>query len=95
MLGTIGYLDLDNTTSYRPEHYCASCDSAKLQTGTYRVAVANYNAAEGRLATVKISSWNDGVVGTKSVTLGAVTGSVPTYYLFNVIVAKYTLTGKY
>ena len=46
MLGTSGYLDVDNTTANGPEHYFASCDSTKLQTGTYRVAVANYKAAD-------------------------------------------------
>lgn len=95
MLGTTGYLDVDNTTANGPEHYFASCDSTKLQTGTYQVAVANYNAADGRIATVQIASWNDGVLGTKSVILGAATGDVPSYTLFNVIVTKNTQTGKY
>jgi hypothetical protein len=95
MTGTSGYLDVDNTTSYGPEHYYASCDSSKLQTGTYRVSVANYARATGRTATVQIASFYDGVLNTKSVTLGAETGSTPSENLFNVVVSKNSSTGKY
>lgn len=93
--GASGYLDLDNTVSYGPEHYYASCDSTKLQAGTYQIAIANYNGADGRTATVQIASWNEGVLGTKSVTLGGTTGDNPAYSLFNVVVTKNEQTGKY
>ena len=44
--GTSGYLDLDDVTSYGPEHYFVSCDT--IETGTYRFGVNYYygNAAE-------------------------------------------------
>ncbi len=86
--GDSGYLDVDNTTSYGPEHYFASCESDKLQVGTYKVSVANYSDAEGRRATVQIDSSQNGVLGTKEVTLGAETGDDPAYDLFNVTVSK-------
>lgn len=95
MTGNSGYLDVDNTEANGPEHYYASCDADKLRTGTYRIAVANYAEAQGRTATVQIASWNEGVLGTKSVTLGAETGDYPPYTLFNVIVSKDEQTGKY
>ncbi|WP_240154269.1 hypothetical protein [Comamonas sp. Tr-654] len=95
MRGASGYLDVDNTVAYGPEHYYASCDSARLQEGTYRVAIANYARAAGRVATVQVASWDDGVLGTKSVTLGAATGDNPVYAMFNVVVSKNAQNGKY
>lgn len=95
MRGASGYLDVDNTVAYGPEHYYASCDSARLQEGTYRVAIANYARAAGRVATVQVASWDDGVLGTRSVTLGAATGDNPVYAMFNVVVSKNAQSGKY
>lgn len=93
--GTTGYLDVDNTSANGPEHYYASCDATNLQTGTYTVSVANFSGSDGRTATVQIASWSDGVLGTKFVTLGTATGSNPTYTMFNVVISKDALTGRY
>lgn len=93
--GVSGYLDVDNTAANGPEHYYASCDSSKLQAGTYRIAIANFARAEARTATVQVASWSDGVLGTKSVTLGGATGNNPAYSMFNVVVTKNDQTGKY
>ncbi|MGR5148761.1 YfaP family protein [Photobacterium alginatilyticum] len=93
--GTTGYLDVDNTTANGPEHYFASCDVNKLQTGTYRVSVANYSRADSRTATVQVSSWKDGALGTKSVVLGEPTGSNPSVTMFNVNVDINQNTGSY
>jgi hypothetical protein len=95
MQGTSGYLDIDNTVADGPEHYYASCDSTALQTGTYRIAVANYDRADGRTATVQIASWNDGVLGTKSVILDEAAGDNPDFTMFNVVVSKDTKSGEY
>ncbi len=95
MTGNSGYLDVDNTEANGPEHYYASCDATKLRTGTYSIKVANYERAQGRTATVQIASWNEGVLGTKSVILGAETGDNPSDTLFNVVVTKDEQTGKY
>lgn len=86
-MGVSGYLDVDNTSAFGPEHYYASCDDALLQDGTYAVSVANYSGAQGRTAHVQISSIF-GVLDTKSVTLGAPTGSTPDKPLFTVKVEK-------
>ena len=93
--GNSGYLDVDNVVANGPEHYFASCDSSILQTGNYQIGVANYARADGRTATVQISSKIDGVLGTKSTVLGTPTGSTPSVTLFNVIVKKDQLTGKF
>lgn len=93
--GASGYLDFDNTVANGPEHYYASCDSTRLRVGTYRIAVANYARATGRTATVQIASWKDGVLGTKSVTLGGETRDNPAFSLFNVVVSRNAQTGKY
>ncbi|MFT6908412.1 MAG: hypothetical protein ACJAS1_005113 [Oleiphilaceae bacterium] len=93
--GVSGYLDVDNTVANGPEHYYATCDSSQLQTGVYQISIANYNAADGKTATVQIASWNDGVLGTKSVVLGSSTGDDPVYSLFSVEVTKNDDTNKY
>ncbi len=93
--GASGYLDVDNIRADGPEHYYASCDVNKLQIGTYKIAVANFARAEGKTATVQVASWNDGVLGTKSVTLGPATGDNANYDLFNVKISKNATTGKY
>jgi hypothetical protein len=41
--GSLGYLDVDNTSADGPEHYFAACDSDAL-TGTFLVGVTNYAA---------------------------------------------------
>lgn len=84
--GASGYLDVDNTSGFGPEHYYATCDPQQLQAGTYLVSVANYAGATGRTATVQVASWQDGALGTRQVVLGAPTGSTPVYSLFRVIV---------
>jgi hypothetical protein len=92
--GHAGYLDVDNTSANGPEHYYASCDASVLQTGDYQIAVANYAAADGRRATVQIASYQDGVLGTKSVVLGAPTGDSPSATLFTVHVTR-DANGRY
>ena len=95
MDGVSGYLDVDNVQGYGPEHYYASCSSSALQPGNYQIAVANYAGADNRTATVQIASWADGVLGTRSVTLGAETGDIPSATLFTVVVTKNADTGRY
>ncbi len=93
--GTTGYLDVDNTTQYGPEHYYASCDASKIQTGTYTFKVANYYGATGRVARLQLSSDAGGVLGTVSTTLGAATGSNPSVQMLSVNVTKDPVTGVF
>jgi hypothetical protein len=86
--GDSGYLDVDNTVSYGPEHYYATCDANALQTGTYKVGIANYSGATGKGASVQISSDFDGVLATEEVELGEPTGKSVGYRLFNVSVTR-------
>ncbi|EEZ01012.1 hypothetical protein VOA_003464 [Vibrio sp. RC586] len=95
LTGSTGYLDVDNTVANGPEHYFASCDINKLQTGVYTISVANYSRAEGRTATIQLSSWRDGVLGTRTVQLGSATGSTPSHTLFKVNVSNDATTGAY
>lgn len=95
MQGTSGRLDVDNTVANGPEHYYASCDASTLQTGAYQVAVANYSGASGRTATVQIASAADGVLGTRSVTLGPDTGDSPGAPLFTVLITQDQETGRF
>ena len=93
--GASGFLDINNTEANGPEHYYATCDTNTLQTGTYQIHIANYDAADGKTATVQIASLNDGVLGTKSVVLGKSTGDNPGYLIFNVEVTKNEDTNKF
>jgi hypothetical protein len=92
--GAAGYLDVDNVVANGPEHYYASCDSTKLQEGTYTISVANYRADSGKVATVQIAT-AQGVLGTSSATLGTATGDTPTAQMFKVKVKKNTQTGRF
>ena len=93
--GDAGLLDVDNTVAEGPEHYYATCDNARLKEGTYTFSLANYELAEGRNATLQIASWNDGVLGTKSVPLGGATGDDPAHDMFSVVVQKDPETGRF
>jgi hypothetical protein len=96
--GSAGFLDVDNVTANGPEHYFASCDEAKLQTGTYGIGLNNYARAAGRVATVQISSSRDGVIATRQMTMGADRGSAGNsapIRIFNVTVAKNPESGEY
>lgn len=52
--GTSGYLDLDDTSSYGPEHYYVSCNS--LEIGTYTVGINYYNGSAPETALIQISA---------------------------------------
>lgn len=93
--GASGYLDVDNTQGFGPEHYFESCDKTKLSTGVYNISLANYARAEGRKATLQISSDAAGVLGTKSVVMGGETRDTPTFDMFNVRVSQDPDTLKY
>jgi len=54
--GSSGYLDVDNTYGYGPEHYYATKTFKKLQEGNYTVDVNNFCGSEERVATVQFSS---------------------------------------
>ena len=94
LVGHSGYLDYDNTVAFGPEHYYATCNKPELQVGKYTFALANYNRATGRTATLQIASNKDGVLGTRSAVMGPVTGDTPDAPLFTVQVSVDSL-GKY
>lgn len=52
--GAAGYLDLDDTSAYGPEHYFTDC--ANVVTGTYVIAVNYYRGSAGETATVTIAT---------------------------------------
>ncbi len=54
MEGYAGYLDLDDVTSYGPEHYYVACET--LETGTYSVGVNYYEGYGTETAQVQIST---------------------------------------
>jgi hypothetical protein len=93
-IGQAGYLDVDNIQANGPEHYYASCDASKIEEGSYSIAVANYSNADGKAATVQIAA-EQGVLGTKTVILGAITGNTPSATMFTVKVKKNITTGNF
>jgi len=92
--GRAGYLDVDNVDGFGPEHYFASFDPNQLETGIYRIAVANYARATGRRASVQIASAADGVLGTRQKVLGEPTQAQPSVTLFRVEV-RLDSSGQY
>jgi hypothetical protein len=73
--GLDGFLDVDNTVAFGPEHYYASCDPGVLQAGTYSIGINDYSGGAGRTATVQVSSSRDGVLLTTSLPVGPARGS--------------------
>jgi len=71
MYGTSGYLDVDDITSYGPEHYYVSCET--LQTGTYQIGV-NYYWGDG-IETARIQVNAGQIVRNYSISLSTVVGS--------------------
>jgi hypothetical protein len=74
--GASGVLDVDTTTASGPEHFYATCNSAKLIAGDYRIGINNYHGATGRTATVQVASWRDGILSTQQLSVGAERGSL-------------------
>ncbi|MDX5984938.1 hypothetical protein SIL82_11755 [Sphingomonas echinoides] len=96
--GVSGFLDVDNVNANGPEHYYATCDPARLQTGTYRFSINNFARATGRTATVQIASYNDGPLLTKDLDVGpekGAAGNDSPIFVASVLVSKNATTGKY
>jgi len=70
--GISGFLDLDDVTSFGPEHYFVSCDT--LEEGTYRVGVNYYWGSNPETARVQITT-ADGRTQTTQKTLSIAVGS--------------------
>jgi len=83
--GNVGFLDLDNTKANGPEHYYASCDKTKLQTGIYQIGVANFRNANGRIATVWVMDKLGNIKKTNKIKLAEETG-INSINLLNVMV---------
>ncbi|WP_417763323.1 YfaP family protein [Shewanella sp.] len=72
--GVTGTLDVDNRVGEGPEHYFASCDVNKLQTGRYTVSLNNYDGADGRNAVVQAYFYKTGVLATHEIEVGEARG---------------------
>lgn len=70
--GISGYLDLDETTSYGPEHYYVACET--LETGVYSVGVNYFSGSGPETAQVQVST-GDGNTRTYSQSLTTAVGS--------------------
>ncbi|WP_428423116.1 hypothetical protein [Methylibium sp.] len=90
--GASGDLDTDNTVADGPEHYTASCAAARMQEGVYTVGIANYSRADGRTATLQLSTLSR-TYDAVSRTLGAATGDSSST-VFKVRVAKDPVTSE-
>jgi len=52
--GISGFLDLDDVTSFGPEHYFVSCDT--VETGTYRFGVNYYSGSSSETGTLTLQT---------------------------------------
>ena len=94
-VGRSGYLDVDNTISFGPEHFVALCDPSSLATGVYTISVANYRGADGKVATIQVATWNNGVIATRSTVLEGDSGSTSSRALFKINISYNSTTEKY
>ena len=76
LAGNSGFLDVDNRISNGPEHYYATCNANKIETGVYRFGINNYSSATGRTATLQISFAQGGQPLTKQLDVGPERGSL-------------------
>ena len=85
--GSLGFLDVDNTSGFGPEHYYAACSAAAVG-GSFLVGVTNYAAPAGTTATVQLSS--SSFIGEPvALDVGSATrSSSMTYQLFRVEVTR-------
>lgn len=72
--GPVGYLDVDNTQGFGPEHYFANCDSDILEEGVYTIGLNNYAAPDGITASVQISTPQTPDIVTKQLQMGSARG---------------------
>lgn len=87
--GDAGYLDVDNTWSYGPEHYYASCEEERIREGVYSIGANNHSRGNGRVATVHLSTYSGGALSSKSIPVGNSCGSnCDIKHFFNVKLMK-------
>jgi hypothetical protein len=97
-IGDSGFLDVDNVVANGPEHYFATCDASRLQTGTYTIGINNFARATGRTATVQAASLLDGELLTVVQGVGPERGSSGNgspIVIMMVTVTKDQTTGEY
>lgn len=92
--GQSGRMAFSNRTGYTQNKYIANCDTNQLAEGKYSFSLANYGDAQGSMATLQIASNAEGVLGTRTVTMGPATLSTPNIKVLDVIVAKDQRTGR-
>lgn len=95
-VGASGFLDLDDTTSYGPEHYYVGCDS--LEEGTYRVGVNYYYGQTAENAKVQIKINGMATRTFEKYLPGWVGSSGDSYggnFVANINVSKDGYTGEY
>lgn len=86
--GVSGYLDLDDTTSYGPEHYFVSCSS--LEAGTYSVGVNYFRGSLPETAQIQIKAG----LSVRTFTRNLPTMRGPEWDGSPVSVANITVTGN-
>ena len=65
-----GYLDIDNTKGYGPEHYYFRYKRGMPEKLAFKVSIVNYMGARGRQATIQVASGAEGEIFSSTVDLG-------------------------
>ena len=92
--GQSGRMAFINRTGNTQDQYIANCDTTQLAEGKYSFSLANYGGAQGSSASVQIASNAEGVLGTRTVTMGPATLTTPSIKVLDVTVAKDPRTGR-
>ncbi|MHB8949564.1 MAG: hypothetical protein ACYC4S_10940 [Rhodoferax sp.] len=92
--GQSGRMAFINRTGNTQDQYIANCDTTQLAEGKYSFSLANYGGAQGSSASVQIASNAEGVLDTRTVTMGPATLTTPSIKVLDVTVAKDPRTGR-
>ena len=92
MQGQSGYLDVDDVTSFGPEHYYVSCDN--LETGTYIIGVNYFEGNNSEVAKIQVKAGNK-VMNFNQTLSQADGGDSSPYIVANIDYSLNSDTGRY
>ncbi len=94
--GDTGYLNTSNPVGVGSEQYVVTCNSSIMQTGTYRVAIDNYQGNNAGIAAIAVATPEAGTVITSNTIVNSVlrlTNNTDPLTVYNINVSKDAVTG--
>ncbi|MHB1678213.1 MAG: hypothetical protein ACYCSS_11870 [Sulfuriferula sp.] len=94
--GDTGYLDTSNPLGAGSEQYVVTCNPSLMQTGTYRVAIDNYQGNNAGVATINVATPEAGTVLASNTIVDSIlrsTNNTDPLTVYNINVSKDAVTG--